>query len=113
MDNFDDILPISARAIVVVEEGQVEIIVNGYKLSFTIHECSNKSVSVFLDDNTSKARKILKSFGVSFKKETKDEIYGDDFISYIMEVYSKSNTHGGNGCSWLIDNYNDLVYKEL
>ncbi len=111
--DYNSIQPISARAIIVVEEGQVEVIISGYKFSFTIHEYSDKNVVVLLDDNKPKARKLLESFGVSFKKDTKDKIYGDEFVSYIHEIYGYSNTRGGGSCDWQIEGIGELDYKEF
>lgn len=111
--DFDSIEPISARAVEVVEEGVVEVIIKGYRFSFTIHEYSSKIVNIYLDNNCIKARNMLKEFGVSFKKETKDKIHGEEFESYIFDVYQKSNSEGGMFCAWSVKGYNDIEYKEF
>lgn len=116
IDIYDDIIPFSARAIVVVEEGQVELLIQGYKFSFTIHEYSNKVVEVFLDDNILKARRILEPFGVSFQKKTKNEIYGDKFIDYVHRIYEYSNTrNNGQTSSWYLEDESTEIieYKEF
>ena len=110
---FDDIIPISARAILVVEEGEVELIISGYKFVFTIQEYSNKIIKILLDSDKPKARKLLAPFGVTFNKDTLDEVHGDEFIKYIREIYSLSNSNGGMSCSWIEDDYDDFVYKEF
>ena len=106
--DYNAIKPMSARAIMVVEEGKVEVIISGYLFSFTINEYSDKNVVVLLDDNKPKARKLLEQFGVSFKKETKDEVHGEEFIDYIYEIYGYSS--GSNG-DWEDKDASELNYK--
>ena len=108
---YDNIIPFSAAARMVVEEGQVNAVIDGYLFSFTIHEYSNGSKKLMLDSDTPKARKILKKFGVSFARATLDEIHGDEFIAAVHKIYQLSNSEGGSSCSWITDK--EVDYKEF
>jgi hypothetical protein len=77
--NLYDIFPVGATAKLAIEEGNVEAIIDGYMFEFTIQEYSNGILKVLLDSDSKKARKILKSYGASFEKETMDEIQGEEF----------------------------------
>ncbi|MEK6829726.1 MAG: hypothetical protein AABY15_06420 [Nanoarchaeota archaeon] len=111
--DIDDIIPFSARALVVVEEGQVEAIIDDHLFSFTVQQYSNDVLTILIDHHTdtAKARKILKEYGVIFKKETKDEIHGEEFKEKIFEIYQNSNSKGGDFCSWTTDE--ELEFKEF
>jgi hypothetical protein len=109
--DYDAITPISARALVVVEEGEVETIIDGYKFIFTIHEYSNKIIKVYLESDSPKARRILKKFNVSFLKVSLNEIHGNEFVSLIHEFYG--NTTGDRNCEWQVKDYHELDYKEI
>ena len=109
--DYDAITPISARALVVVEEGEVETIIDGYKFKFTIHEYSNKIIKVYLESDSTKARKMLKQFDVSFERKTLNEIHGEQFVSLIHEFYG--NTTGDMNCDWQVTDYHELDYKEI
>ena len=113
MSIFDnDIEPRSAYTSVMVEEGHVELVINGYLFSFTVHQYSNGINEVLSDDFFKlKARKMLISLGVEFKKETGDEVHHDELVPYIIETYGMSNSHGGGFCSWTDDDITD--YKEF
>jgi len=111
--NLYDIEPISASAVGVVEHGEVGVIIDGYKFTFTIQEYSNGTLVVLLDSDCSKARKILKAYGATFTKDGMDEIEGEEFKKRIHEIYGKSNSEGGASCSWTVENINELEYKEF
>lgn len=108
---YDNIIPFSATAKIVVEEGDVSAVIDGYLFEFTIQEYSNGIKTLLLNSDTPKARRILKKFGVCFKKQTQDEIIGDLFVKHIFEIYTLSNSKGGMACSWITDE--KLEYKEL
>ena len=59
MKDLDTIEPISARAELVIEEGSVEAIIDGYLFDFTIQEISNGTLIILLNSDTTKARNIL------------------------------------------------------
>lgn len=111
--NLYDIIPVGAHAKIMVEEGQVEAIIDGYMFNFTVHEYSDKTLIVMLDSDTRKARNILKKYGATFTRKTLDEIQGDEFKNRILDIYSRSNSKGGMGCSWTTDDLDTLEYKEL
>lgn len=81
MKNLSNIIPVSATAQVVIEEGCVEAIIDGYLFSLTVHEYSNGIVKVFLDfsSNTPSSRDILALYGATLDSETLDEIHGEEF----------------------------------
>jgi hypothetical protein len=89
---LDSIIPFSATAKMVVQE------------------YSSGTRVVLLDSDTPKARRILKKFDASFKKKT-DEIFGDEFVKRIYEIYGYSNSRGGMACNWITDE--KIEYKEL
>lgn len=108
-----DITPVSARAIIVVEEGQVEAIIDGHLFSFTINEYSDGNFTVLLDSKGVKARRMLQEYGATFSKDTLDRVHGDEFNRRIKEIYSLSNSQGGMGCSWAVENLDEMEYKEF
>ncbi len=108
---YDDVIPFSAITNMVIEEGDVSVVIDGYLFNFTIHEYSNGTIKLMLDSDTLKARNILKRFGVSFTKKTLNEINCDEFIKAIHEIYSYSNSRGGDMCSWVTDE--EIDYKEF
>jgi hypothetical protein len=107
---LDSIIPFSATAKMVVEEGDVSAVIDGYLFNFTVQEYSSGTRVVLLDSDTPKARRILKKFDASFKKKT-DEIFGDEFVKRIYEIYGYSNSRGGMACNWITDE--KIEYKEL
>lgn len=111
--SLHDIIPAGARAMVVVEEGNVEAIIDGYMFQFTVHEYSNGILKVFLHSYNKKAREILKNYGATFEKKTLNEIHGDEFNKRIDEIYGRSNSEGGMSCSWTLHNLDELEYKEF
>lgn len=108
-----DIEPIAAIAVGIVEHGQVDTIIDGYKFEFTVQEYSNGIFRVLLDSDFPKARKILKTYGAKFTKKELDEIQGEKFKQRIKDIYEYSSSKGGSSCSWKIENYNELEYKEF
>lgn len=111
--DVNDIFAVGAHAKGVVEHGEVEVIIDGYMFELVIQQYSNGITVVLLDSDTPKARRILKKYGVSFKKKTLDEIHGDEFIERIKEIYDFSNTKGTNMSSWTVENFGELEYKEF
>ena len=108
-----DIFPVGAHAKGVVEHGEVEVIIDGYMFELTIQLHSDGISKVLLDSDTPKARTILKKYGASMSKKTLDEIHGEEFIGRIKEIYDYSNTRGTNMCSWTVENFDKLEFKEL
>ena len=106
---FDNIIPYSARPVVVVEEGEVEVVIEEYLFRFTIHEYSNGIVKIMLDTDTPESRKMLEKYGVSFNDETLDEVHGEEFCDEIFRIYSWSNLKGGNSCNWQTDEQIDYI----
>lgn len=111
MKDLYTIEPISARAELVIEEGRIEAIIDGYLFDFTIQEISNGTLIILLNSDTTKARNILIEYGASFERKTKDEIHGEAFKQRILDIYRKSNSDGGHNCSWEVDGYDELEYK--
>ena len=102
MKDLSDIIPFSATALVVVEEGHVEAVIDGYLFSLTVHEYSNGILKVFLDhsSDTPSSREILGLYGATLESETLDEIHGEEFNKAILDIYRMSNSSGGGMCSW-------------
>ena len=108
-----DIVPVGARAIVAIEEGAVEAIIDGHMFNFTIQEYSDGNYTVLLDSKGRKARAILRKYGATFTRATMDQVHGEEFNARIKEIYGYSNSRGGMCCSWTAEDIDEMEYKEF
>jgi len=108
--DINEVIAISARATCVVKEGQVETIIDGYLITFTVQQYSYGFSKVLLNEDTTKSRKILVKYGVKFEPKS-NCIKEGNLHKYICYIYAKSVID--NDGSWKSWEYDSLSYKEI